>query len=112
MREGTSASAAGECIFWGSNAASAPMPGRAEHVHNVQAAGRGDVTHVRDIWRENLAGEFGVRLKRRGRQVIASPTECCYLDFDLGVTDLEQAYSFRPIPAQVPELNSPLLFSP
>ena len=48
----------------------------------------------------------------RGRQVIASPTECCYLDFDLGVTDLEQAYSFRPIPAQVPELNSPLLFSP
>ena len=59
-----------------------------------------------------MAGEFGGRLKRRGRQVIASPTECCYLDFDLGVTDLEQAYSFRPIPAQVPELNSPLLFSP
>ena len=26
-------------IFWGSNAASAPMPGRAEHVDDVQAAG-------------------------------------------------------------------------
>ena len=78
----------------------------------ASAAARGDVTDMRDIWRENLAGEFGGRLKRRGRQVIASPTECCYLDFDLGVTDLEQAYSFRPIPAQVPELNSPVLFSP
>ena len=81
MREGTSASAAGECRRSGC---------RTRH----------------------LAGEFGGRLKRRGRQVIASPTECCYLDFDLGVTDLAQAYSFRPIPAQVSGLNSPVLFSP
>lgn len=38
---------------------------------------------------------------RAGHDVVVSPTSHCYLDYNLGVTDLARAYSFEPVPAEL-----------
>jgi hexosaminidase len=48
-------------------------------------------------WRGMAGAIEGVRL---GTDVIASPTSHCYLDYPLNSTDLEQVYSFNPVPEE------------
>ncbi len=40
-----------------------------------------------------------VATARAGHDVVVSPTSHCYLDYDIGVTDLARAYAFEPVPA-------------
>ncbi len=45
--------------------------------------------------------EGAVAAARAGHDVVVSPTSHCYLDYDLGVTDLARAYSFEPVPVEL-----------
>ncbi len=45
--------------------------------------------------------EGAVAAARAGHDVVVSPTSHCYLDYDLGVTDLARAYAFEPVPAEL-----------
>jgi len=42
-----------------------------------------------------------VAAARAGHDVVVSPTSHCYLDYDLGVTDLARAYAFEPVPGEL-----------
>ncbi len=47
-------------------------------------------------WRGLEGAEAAVKA---GHEAIVSPTDHCYLDYALDVTDLRRAYAFEPRPA-------------
>ncbi len=45
----------------------------------------------------------GIMAAKMGNDVVMSPTEFCYLDYQHRTTGLQKAYSFEPVPAQLSE---------
>jgi len=43
-----------------------------------------------------------VAAAQQGLSVISSPTDHCYFDYEVSVTDLRKAYAFRPVPFEMP----------
>lgn len=53
--------------------------------------------------------EGGIEAVKHGNRVIMSPTSHCYFDYGLDATDLEEVYSFDPIPEGITEEEAELI---
>ncbi|MBB3696260.1 family 20 glycosylhydrolase [Flammeovirga yaeyamensis] len=53
------------------------------------------------LWRDWHDKDAVSKIAKMGNDVIASPTACCYFDYDIATTDVAQLYAFNPTPSDL-----------